>query len=215
MKRVILTGLLVIGAACLILGCGKKESSPAEDRAVTEQTEGREEENEPEEQEEPKDQEEDAQDEAAQEDAPEADEAETGQKTIGSESADAHRVLLTNHTGEAITAFSVKASSDAEFPENMMEADLKIGNEETVCLYYAPSQAEGAQSSSGKMLRTTYEFSVTNESGREIRIAGLMFDDIQEAELCFEDGVGFIRYVSVNSGEEISTKEMALSLQAQ
>jgi len=42
-----------------------------------------------------------------------------------------------------------------------------------------------------------------------------MFDDIQEAELCFEDGVGFIKYVSVNSGEEISTKEMALSLQAQ
>ena len=44
MKHVILTGLLVIGAACLILGCGKKESGPTEERAVTEQTEGREEE---------------------------------------------------------------------------------------------------------------------------------------------------------------------------
>ena len=36
MKRAIITGLLVIGAACLILGCSKKEGAEKQDKANTE-----------------------------------------------------------------------------------------------------------------------------------------------------------------------------------
>lgn len=211
MKRVMITGLLAIAAACLILGCGKKESAQEQDKAKTEVSEdegdkeGKEEE--------PKEDEDGSKDDT-QEEEKQADEAEAEQKVIGTESADAHKILLTNHTGDAITAFSVKASTDADFPENMIPAETKVEKDETVCLYYAPPQSEGTESGTGKMLRTTYEFGVTNESGQEFRIAGLIFDDIEEAELCFEDEVGFLRYVSVDSGEEISTKEMAL-MQAQ
>lgn len=211
MKRVIIIGLLAIGAACLILGCGRKEGTQEQDKAKTEAAEDKGDEEEKEE--EPKEEEDGKKDEA-QEEEEQADEAEAGQKVIGTESADAYKILLTNHIGDAITAFSVKASTDADFPENMMAADMRVEKDETVCLYYAPPQAEGTETGTGKMLRTTYEFGVTTENGRELRIAGLIFDDIQEAELCFEDEVGFIRYVSVDSGEEISTKEMAL-MQAQ
>lgn len=214
MKRAIITGLLVIGAACLILGCSKKEGSEKQDKANTEASgeSEDEEENEKEPNEEKDGSEEDAQAEDAK---PDEAETEAGQKVIGTESADAHKIMLTNHTGEAITGFTVKASTDEAFPDNLMDADMKVEQDETVCFYYAPSQAEGQGTGTGKMLRTTYEFSISNESGREVRIAGLIFDDIEAAELCFEDEVGFIKYVSVDSGEEISTKEMALSMQAQ
>lgn len=208
MKRAVITGLLAVGAACLILGCGKKEDNTQKaDEPKTEQSEDKEDEEEPVETEEEK-----------KEDEQKADEAEAEEVTyqvIGTESADASRLLLTNHTGEAITGFTVKASTEAEFPANMMEADKKIGNDETVCLYYAPPETDAAESSSGKMLRTTYEFSISNEGGREIRMPGLLFDDMEAAELCFEDEVGFVRYVSVNTGEEITTKEMTLMMQAQ
>ncbi len=211
MKRAVIKGLLAAGAICVLLGCGKKEDDTREqEEPKTEQSEGNEDEEglqvKGEETEEEKGEE-------KKDDAAGAEEA--ALQVIGTESSDAYKVLLTNHTGDAIIGFSVKASTENEFPANMMEADTKIGNDEKVCLYYAPPETEAAESSSGKMLRTTYEFSVTNENGREIRMPGLIFDDIEEAELCFEDEVGFIRYVSVDSGEEITTKEMALLLQAQ
>lgn len=213
MKRAVIKGLLAAGVICVLLGCGKKEDdTQKQEEPKTEQSEGngnrdgeglqaKDGETEEENGDEKKD------DTAGAE--------ETALQAIGTESPDAYKVLLTNRTGDAITGFSVKASTEAEFPANMMEADMKVGNDETVCLYYAPPETEAEESSSGKMLRTTYEFSVTNENGREIRMPGLIFDDIEEAELCFEDEVGFIRYISVDSGEEITTKEMALLLQAQ
>ena len=211
MKRVWITGLLAIGAACAILACGKKEEGTQEQKPETELAEGSTEE---EDEEDPADQDAAGEDDVQAEKTPEEG-AEENYQVIGTESAEAHKLLLTNRTGEAVTGFSVKPSTDAEFPENMMAADMKVANDETVCLYYTAPEIGGAETGSGKMLRTTYEFSVTNESGREIRISGLIFDDIQQAELCFEDEVGFIKYVSIESGEEISTKEMALSLQAQ
>lgn len=204
MKRAVITGLLVISAACLILGCSKKDDAQNPEEPETEQSSEKENEdkaNEDEKKEEDKDD--------------EAEEKATEPKIIGTESADANKLLMTNHTGEAITGFTVKASTETEFPENMMAADMKIENDETVCLYYALPEAEAEATSSGKMLRTTYEFSISNESGREIRMPGLIFDDMESVELCFEDEVGFVRYVSVNTGEEITTKEMALMMQAQ
>lgn len=205
MKRAVMAGLLAVLASCLILGCGKKEDNTQKsDEPETEQSVDKEDEEELKEKEEEK-----------KEDEAEAKADEAEYQVIGTESADANKILLTNHTGDAITGFTVKASTASEFPENMMEEGMKIENDERICLYYAPSETEAEATSSGMMLRTTYEFSISNESGREIRMPGLIFDDIEEAELCFEDEVGFIRYVSVDTGEEITTKEMALLLQAQ
>lgn len=209
MKRAVITGLLAIWAVCLVVGCGKKEENTQESEGTkTEQTDNqdKEQDKQDEEQDNKEEEKEDGKDGESEKEAEEY-------QVIGTESEDSYKLLLTNHTGEAITGFSVKTSLEAEFPENMMEPDMKIENDETVCVYYAAPETEDAESSSGKLLRTTYEFNISNESGREIRFFGLMFDDFEQAELCFEDEVGFIRYVSLDSGEEISTKEMALSLQ--
>lgn len=193
MKRAIMTGLLAIGVACLLLGCGKKEEEVKE----------------PEQQE------------AEQKDDKVEKEEKKDEKeymTIGTESEEAYQLLLTNHTGGEITQLRIKVSSAPEFPENMMAADMKIPVQETVRVYYtAPESVEemNAEASGRMLLRTTYDISLGYEDGHTVDITGLGFDDMEEVELCFEDEVGFVKYVSAESGEQISTKETALALKAQ
>lgn len=194
MKRAIMTGLLAIGAACLLLGCGKKEEEVKE----------------------PEQQEAELKDDKAEKEEEKKDEKEY--MTIGTESEGAYQLLLTNHTGGEITQLRIKASSAPEFPENMMAADMKIPVQETVRVYYtAPESVEemNAEASGRMLLRTTYDISLGYEDGHTVDITGLGFDDMEEVELCFEDEVGFVKYVSAESGEQISTKETALALKAQ
>lgn len=194
MKRAIMTGLLAIGAACLLLGCGKKEEEVKE----------------------PEQQEAELKDDKAEKEEEKKDEKEY--MTIGTESEGAYQLLLINHTGGEITQLRIKASSAPEFPENMMAADMKIPVQETVRVYYtAPESVEemNAEASGRMLLRTTYDISLGYEDGHTVDITGLGFDDMEEVELCFEDEVGFVKYVSAESGEQISTKETALALKAQ
>lgn len=194
MKRAIMTGLLAIGAACLLLGCGKKEEEVKE----------------------PEQQKAELKDDKAEKEEEKKDEKEY--MTIGTESEGAYQLLLTNHTGGEITQLRIKASSAPEFPENMMAADMKIPVQETVRVYYtAPESVEemNAEASGRMLLRTTYDISLGYEDGHTVDITGLGFDDMEEVELCFEDEVGFVKYVSAESGEQISTKETALALKAQ
>lgn len=194
MKRAIMTGLLAIGAACLLLGCGKKEEEVKE----------------------PEQQEAELKDDKAEKEEEKKDEKEY--MTIGTESEGAYQLLLTNHTGGEITQLRIKASSAPEFPENMMAADMKIPVQETVRVYYtAPESVEemNAEASGRMLLRTTFDISLGYEDGHTVDITGLGFDDMEEVELCFEDEVGFVKYVSAESGEQISTKETALALKAQ
>lgn len=196
MKRAVITGLLAIGAVCLLLGCGKKEKEVKEPEQQT------------------ADQKEEKQEQ--QEKQEEKDEKEY--ITIGTQSEGAYELLLTNHTGGEITELKIKVSSAQEFSENLMAAEIKIPDQETVRLYYAPPESaeEMNEEASGRMLlRTTYDISLAYADGHTVDITGLGFDDMEEVELCFEDEVGFVKYKSADSGEEISTKETALALKAQ
>ena len=185
MKKRIFIKSLVIAAACLVLGCGKKEDG-------TQKTEGPE---------------------TEINDGKEVEQEEKSEyRTIGEESGDALRLLLTNQTGSEITGLSVKASSGEEASENLLGEDMKIGIEETICMYYTPGKADSEQ---GEKVRTTYDISLSYEDGRVVEITGLELDDMEKAELCFEEEVGFVKYTSADSGKEISTKETALALRAQ
>lgn len=185
MKKRIFIKSLVIAAACLVLGCGKKEDG-------TQKTEGPE---------------------TEINDGKEVEQEEKSEyRIIGEESGDALRLLLTNQTGSEITGLSVKASSGEEASENLLGEDMKIGIEETICMYYTPGKADSEQ---GEKARTTYDISLSYEDGRVVEITGLELDDMEKAELCFEEEVGFVKYTSADSGKEISTKETALALRAQ
>lgn len=185
MKRKIFTGILVIVTACLVLGCGKKEEGARKaERTETESNHGKEAEKEEEEE----------------------------YQTIGEETGDAVRILLTNQTGEEIIGLSVKASSAGEESENLLDKGMKIGKEETVYMYYTPEKADSEED---EKTRTTYDLSLSCADERVVEITGLELEDMEAAELCFEDEVGFVKYKSADSGKEISTKETALALKAQ
>lgn len=179
MKKALITGIMIIGAACLIIGCGKKEEEKEE--AEKPKTEANE----------------------VQEVIIEDEQY----KTIGQENANAYKLLLTNRTGGEITGFMIKASTEQTDSQNLLQAGMKIEQEETVCVYYTPNAGNSAQ--------TTYDFDLSYEDKHVVEIAGLRLDDMAEAELCFEDEVGFVKYKKSGSGEEVSTKEMALALKAQ
>lgn len=185
MKNRIFTRILVIGAACLVLGCGKKEEGTQEAKEPETETSGEKEVEK---------------------------EEENEYKTIGKESEDALRILLTNQTGGEIIGLSVKASSAEEASDNLMDEGSRIEEEETVCVYYTPEKedAEADQKS-----RITYDLSLSYEEEQVVEITGLELEDMEEAELYFEDEVGYVKYKSVDSGKEVSTKETALALKAQ
>lgn len=187
MKKSVMTKILVIGAACLVLGCGKKEEATQE----------------------PKEPETEISDDKEVEKEEEAE-----YKTIGKESEEAYKLLLTNHTGDKITGFTVKASNAEEPSQNLLESGMTIENEEIVCVYYTPQDMD-AEAGSEKQAQITYDFSLAYEDGHTVEINGLGLDDIEQAELWFEDEVGFVKYKSADSGKEVSTKETALALKAQ
>lgn len=187
MKRKIFTGILVIVTACLVLGCGKTEEGTQKTEGTeTENNDGKEVEKEEEEKEE--------------------------YRMIGEESGDSVRCLLTNLTGKEIIGLSVKASSAEEPSENLLDKGMKVGKEETVCMYYTPEKPDPEE---GESARTTYDLILSYEDDQVVEVTGLELEDMEAAELCFEDEVGFAKYKSADSGKEISTKETALALKAQ
>ncbi len=183
MKKAVIKRILVIGTACLLLGCGKSGESREAEKPKTEMSEDEEVEK----------------------------EEETEYKTIGKESEDAYKFLLTNQTGDEITGFAIKASASQETSQDLLEEGMKIEKEETVCVYYTPEKSDAEQGAEAKV---TYDISLSYADGHVVEIVGLGLENMEEAKLCFEDEVGFVKYKKDGS-EEVSTKETALALKAQ
>ncbi|MCC8141436.1 MAG: hypothetical protein LIO56_02735 [Lachnospiraceae bacterium] len=67
-------------------------------------------------------------------------------------------ILLTNEMGSAITALSIKSSLEADYPANMMAADQKIANDETVKLFYTPVTTDAAESEESEAVQPDESF---------------------------------------------------------
>ena len=149
-------------------------------------------------------------------------------KAIGTESdsESVFKVRLTNSTGLDITGISVKKTEDTEYPENMLvQDDIFVGNEKRD-LYYdsgvIPTQeatqedvAETEGDAGQKALTQGYDIMLNFSDGSSLELNSFPFDDIEEGELCVEDGVAFVKYTSVNTQQEVSTKEAQLAVKAQ
>ncbi len=179
MKKAVIVKLVIIGAACMVIGCGKKEGKEASEEPKTGTDQAQE---------------------VRIEDKQYS-------KTIGQETADAYKLLLTNHTGGEITGLAIKASISQEASSNLLQAGMKIELDETVCVYYTPEAEHPSQ--------TAYDLNLSYADGHVVEIAGIGLDSMEQAELCYEDEIGFVKYKNGTSGEIVSTKEMALALKAQ
>ena len=152
----------------------------------------------------------------------EASEEETLQ-IVGNESADACHVLMTNLTGKNITGLSVKRSDEAEYPANMMKAEQKIENNEEFDFYYMLEDEEATAENNNEeqeseladaLVNLTYTLQVTFEDQTVAEFSSFAIEDMEEASLCFEDDVYFLKYTSVSENTEVTTKEMELMVKA-
>ena len=153
--------------------------------------------------------------------------------TVGEKTEDAYDILLTNATGNVITGLSVKSSTDLEYPTNMMEADQKIEADETVELFYTSAdQTDTSDSDSDETVGTdnaeseetapiadalineTYSLQVTFEDGTVKELSNFAVDDMEEAELMYEDDIAYVKYTSLSEKVEINTKETELAVKA-
>ena len=155
---------------------------------------------------------------------------ETPLKTIGTESDSdsSFSVRLMNNTGLDITGFAVKKTEDAEYPENMLAQNDIFAADEERNLYYDSGVVPGSESvqdttsvaetegeAGEKALTQGYDIMLTFSDGSTLELNSFPFEDIEEGELCVEDGVAFVKYTSVSTQQEVSTKEAQLAVKSQ
>lgn len=192
MKKAVLCLMLALCLCGTVTGCGKKEepAKKTEEKTETKETKKKETKEEKEE-----------------------------YMVIGNENAEAFAILLKNGTGQDITAITVKTSDKAEYPASMMKSGETLKNGKTAKFFYTPEKtgdsAKGA-SDTDKLVNITYNMQVTLADGSVIELSSFGFEDIkEEAELCYEESVGYIKYTSKTSGDSVSTKEQELGAKAQ
>ena len=88
----------------------------------------------------------------------------------------------------------------------MMKSGEVWKNGDMVELFYTPDTSAAPAAETDKAINVGYSVQLTLADGRVIELTSFGFEDIKkEAELCFEDEVGFVKYVSKASGDEMST----------
>ncbi len=197
MKRKVITALLIgaLGAGCLFTGCaGNEETNSEKEATVTEEAT------------------------PTPTETPTPTPTEAPLKAIGTESEaqTVYKVKLTNSTGADISAVAVKEMSQEAFPANMMaEGDAFVGGEQRMLYFDSASVPTQAPAQEGeKLLTPGYHIQITMADGTNYVLNNFPFGDIEEGEICLEDGVAFVKYKSVSSGEDVSTKEAELTIKA-
>ncbi|MDO4599575.1 MAG: hypothetical protein Q4B39_05105 [[Ruminococcus] gnavus] len=135
---------------------------------------------------------------------------------IGVEAEGAFSVLIKNNMGSDITGIAIKTTAQTEYPANMMKSEEVWKNGDTVELFYTPDSSSAPTAETDKAINVGYSVQLTLVDGRVVELTTFGFEDMEEkAELCFEDEVGFVKYVSKTSGDEMSTKEQEINVKAQ
>lgn len=147
----------------------------------------------------------------------EKEEVEKKYLVIGNKTEDAYDIYLKNSTGQDITGISIKTSDKTEWPANMMKTGDVLKKDDTAELFYTPEKVETSEGSeSEKAVNVVYNMQITLADGTVFELSSLGFEDIKdEAELCYEDQVGYVRYISSVSGDSVNTKEQELGAKAQ
>ena len=116
--------------------------------------------------------------------------------TIGDKSEDAAKITLVNKTKKKITALSVKKAEDEEFGDNLLENKKGIKNKEKVKFYYEFEQ-EGDYEVALTIGKTEYVLHAFPT--KDVKTINILMDE--------EEDVAYITYISLETEEEVNTKE--------
>lgn len=121
-------------------------------------------------------------------------------KVLGTESADAYEIALTNGLDGKITSLKVRVSGEEAYGDSLVPASTSIDKSEEVRLFVAKSDKEDA----------THDILVTLEGVEgEIEFLEVPLSKAASASLAQSDGVSYVEYVDA-AGTKASTKDAAL-----
>lgn len=125
---------------------------------------------------------------------------------MGTQTATSGDLVITNLTGEDISAFYARASEEEDWGMDYVEGKFTLKNNDRALFYYDKE----AKSSSGAAI-TKYDLRVSfaDESLDDCYFRELTLSDIEELSLNLEDGVPYVKYRSLSTKQQVSTLSAA------
>ena len=146
-------------------------------------------------------------------------------KAIGQEDKEAFKVEVKNATGKNIKGVAIKLTDEDAYPENMLEEGDVFVDQESRNLYYKALEknenedvteefetTENDGTDDEKVLEQGYDVQLTFEDDSTAELHAFPFGDIEKGDLCYADDVAYLTYTSIESKEQIDTKEAELAV---
>ena len=146
-------------------------------------------------------------------------------KAIGQEDKEAFKVEVKNATGKNIKGVAIKLTDEDAYPENMLEEGDVFADQESRNHYYKALEknenedvteesetTENDGTDDEKVLEQGYDVQLTFEDDSTAELHAFPFGDIEKGDLCYADDVAYLTYTSIESKEQIDTKEAELAV---
>ena len=146
-------------------------------------------------------------------------------KAIGQEDKEAFKVEVKNATRKNIKGVAIKLTDEDAYPENMLEEGDVFADQESRNLYYKALEknenedvteesetTENDGTDDEKVLEQGYDVQLTFEDDSTAELHAFPFGDIEKGDLCYADDVAYLTYTSIESKEQIDTKEAELAV---
>ena len=146
-------------------------------------------------------------------------------KAIGQEDKEAFKVEVKNATGKNIKGVAIKLTDEDAYPQNMLEEGDVFADQESRNLYYKALEknenedvteesetTENDGTDDEKVLEQGYDVQLTFEDDSTAELHAFPFGDIEKGDLCYADDVAYLTYTSIESKEQIDTKEAELAV---
>ena len=146
-------------------------------------------------------------------------------KATGQEDKEAFKVEVKNATGKNIKGVAIKLTDEDAYPENMLEEGDVFADQESRNLYYKALEknenedvteesetTENDGTDDEKVLEQGYDVQLTFEDDSTAELHAFPFGDIEKGDLCYADDVAYLTYTSIESKEQIDTKEAELAV---
>lgn len=121
---------------------------------------------------------------------------------MGVQTATSSDVVLTNLTGDEISAFYARPSGEEEWGDDYVEGKFTLKNNDKALFYYE----KNAEATTGTAsVKYDLRVSFADASKDDCFFRELTLTDIQELSLNLEDGVPYVKYQSLSTKQQVST----------